>query len=49
MSAIERLGIRSAYSGQTYSEVQEQTSDTFGFKWAKVKGFCDRAGLRPST
>jgi arsenite methyltransferase len=35
LSAIERLGIRSAYSGQTYSEAQEQTSDTFGFKWAK--------------
>jgi arsenite methyltransferase len=35
MSAIEKLGIRSALSGQTYSKAQEQTRDTFGFKWAK--------------
>jgi arsenite methyltransferase len=35
MSAIEKLGIRSTLSGQTYSKAQEQTRDTFGFKWAK--------------
>lgn len=35
MSAFERLGIRPVHGGRTYSEAQEQTRDTFGFKWAK--------------
>ncbi len=35
MSAMERLQIRPSHSDQTYSETQQQTKDTFGFKWAK--------------
>jgi len=35
MSAMERLQIRPSHSDQTYSEAQQQTKDTFGFKWAK--------------
>jgi SAM-dependent methyltransferase len=35
MSAMERLQIRPSHSDQIYSEAQQQTKDTFGFKWAK--------------
>jgi arsenite methyltransferase len=35
MSAMERLQIRPSQSDQTYSEAQQQTKNTFGFKWAK--------------
>jgi arsenite methyltransferase len=35
MSAIERLRIPPTHNDQTYSEAQEQTSNTFGFKWSR--------------